>query len=122
MIFITSTVQSKLLDVKTDKEYSVAICALGEIFYGQFEIANDNFYVALMCLGKKERESNFKWEVSFSKTDSFERITVCSSVHVLDNMDGIYDSGNYIKLHYSFIKRFLDEKHDLNFAVEVSKC
>lgn len=119
---MTGTVHSRLLDVRTGKEYSIAMHALGEIFYGQFEVTDDNFYVALMCLGKKKRESNFKWEVSFSKTDSIDRFTVCSPLNMFDNMGDIYDSKNYVKLHYSFINRFLDEEQNLNFVVEVSKC
>jgi hypothetical protein len=121
MLFMTDTVHSRLLNVNTGKEYPIVIHSMGEIFYGQFEITDDNFYVSLMCLGKKGGDSNFKWEMSFSKEDSLERITICSPAYMLDSMNAIYDSKNYVKLHYSLIKRLLDEKNNLNFVVEVSK-
>ena len=121
-LFMYYIVDSRFLDVQAGKEYSIVICTEGEIFFGHFEITDENFYAALVCLGNDETKKDFKWEVTFSKTDSFERITVCSQVpRIGQNLNAIYNKANYLKFHYSTISRILDVENNLDFIIEVSK-
>lgn len=119
-LFKNEVVKSKLLDVHPGKEYSIAIHALGEIFYFQFKVADDNFYIYFVHIGKYT-DNCFKCDISFSKVDSIDKITLCSAVETAMEGVGSCDFEKSIKLHYSYISRFVDEELSLEFSIEISQ-
>jgi hypothetical protein len=105
---------------KKNKVY-VRICLLNDdMFQQRFEVQASAVYCVIRYVGIAEKASQFKYE--FKLGTGSDKISVCNIVSSYRaNVQELYNTGKCVKLFYDTVERFLDEKNNLKFSVEISK-
>jgi hypothetical protein len=93
----------------THKSYRI-IHALGETFYRQIHVSDNSFYLVVQYVGSVGAAYGYKYEGTLRATSGDEKIQVSRvTTSVQIDIERILKSGSCIKIHYDFLKNFVDE-------------
>jgi hypothetical protein len=116
-----TTLAVYIKEFKPTYKYCRVIYTLGETFYQQFAVSEDNFYFVVQYVGPEEGASKYKYEFTLQSLCGNEKIQVSQVTRsVKVNIDDICRSGKCIKLHYDVVKNFLED-NDLKFEMCISE-
>jgi hypothetical protein len=98
------------------------LIAYNEIFYFSCLEKYKIFYFVVLYVGPAENAAKYKYKVEFVNEDNTVGVTVMHLTRSADeNVDEICRSDNCGKLHYGYVKRFINEFSELCFKIEILK-
>jgi hypothetical protein len=105
---------------KKSGKYCRILSVKNNIFYQQFEVIENAFYYVIQYVGSEEEASEYRYDFVLGNSDdriSVRNITSSNKVALED----VHKSGQCVKLYYDTLKRFLNQKQNLEFEVQIVK-
>lgn len=111
------SVYTRVFDI--EYKYCRIIYALGQVFYQQFDVKGDIFYLVVQHVGPAIADAIYKFEFALESSDGDEKIQVSHHIQsVKNNIDDIRKCGKCVKLHYDVVKNFMEDE-SLKFEMEI---
>jgi hypothetical protein len=109
-----------LIRVTPDTKHSKLIFTQNDIFFSCSEIQNGIFYSVLQYVGPADNAVKYQYKLEFFNKERTETLAVTLLARSLDeDLSEVYNSGNCVKLYPEQFNRFVNERSELEFSIDV---
>jgi hypothetical protein len=96
------------------------IFAYDDVFYSCCEIKNGIFYSVLQYIGPAADAAKYQYKLRFFNKERTESLAITLLARSLDeDLSEIHNSGNCVKLYPAQFSRFVNERRELAFSMEI---